>query len=622
MKTYLVEAYSQRLKFEKGSNVIALTPSACYELDKTNIKYSILEDYYGQEGILKEEDNYFTSQLTWFDELDKFLFRIFPTAKKIKIKLARFYYIHLKTIVDPIVIRSKMLSGFIEKAKPTSIVYVSNKRRKDTIDFTLYFRGSESLFSRLTPIICSKYSVPFSGIVIKREGSIGNSPVSRIEKLKGKIRANEYIKNMWLFYKYSTAFGIISSLFRRKGPPNIFLLKSGYGSQGLIKDFIRGGHRVFLRSEEKILKCSPFRISQYREIKKDNNNARMEPEFEGNWRKIEEYLHDQTKILDWINQNCGVDVSAIILPRLQRFIEIICPKILSLIHGYVQFYNDNNIDFVITPHQAVPDEFAAISATKYSKATKSVCIQHGNEVFSSKRCYVSELWPYDIYFATDEEMAKYYEKHFNLYDNCAPQLIPSFSYRLNRAVDFSQKKRFRVKKGGNKTLIYVPTMLGWDSTRLGPRYEDVWYYKWQCALLRLFTSRQGFHFVWKGIPISNTVYNPIPNLIYDQKYPDIEYATNPFIQWIKNADLVLLDYPSTALYEAAVARLPVVSLYQSSFVRVRESAVKLFGNSLQPFSNIREGVNKVTEFLNSNPDEFVVSIPRSEESMVEILERL
>ena len=622
MKTYLIEAYSQRLKLEEGSNVVALTPNACYELDKASIKYSILEDYYGRTEILKEEDNYFTSQLVWFNELDKFLFHIFPTARKMKLKLARHYYLFLKTVVDPIIIRSKTLSGFIEKTKPASIVYVSNEWKEDAVDFTLRFKGSKSLFSRLIPIICSKYSIPFSRIIIKERGSIKNYPITRIEKLKGKLRTNKYVKNMWLFYKYSTGLSIISSLLRRKDTLNVLLLKSGYGSEELIKDFIRCGHRVFLKSGEKILKCSPFCISQYCKIKKNNDYAKIEPEFEGNWKKIEEYLNNQTKILDWINQNCGVDVSTIVLPRLQYFIGIICPKIPCLIDGYVQFYNDNNINFVITPHRSNPDEYAAIAATRYSKHTKSVCIQHGNSVFAGKFWDISELWPYDIYLATDEEIAGYFRKRINLYNDCTSQVTLSFSYRLNKVVGIGRKKKFRVKRG-RKTVIYVPTILQWDNTRLsGSKYEDVWYYKWQCALLKLFASRRDFRFIWKGIPTSNVIYDPILNVIHDQKYHNIEYATNSFVQWIKNVDLVLLDYPSTALYEAAVAKLPVMSLYHTSFVVVRESAVELFGNSLQPFSNIREGLDKVTEFFNSNSDEFVVSIPRSEKSMLETLEHL
>lgn len=621
MKTYLIEAYSQKLKFEKGSNVIALTPNVCYELDKTGIKYSILEDYYGKAEILKEEDNYFTSQLIWYDGLDKFLFRIFPTARKMKLKLARHYYLFLKNMVDSIVVRSKTLSGFIERTEPASIVYVSNKWEEDTIDFTLFFRGSESLFSRLIPIICSKHSVPFSRIVIKGGASIKNSPIIRIEKLKGKFRTNKYVKNIWLFYKYGTGVSIISSLFRRKDTLNIFLLKSGYGSEELIKDLIRRGHRVFLKSGEKILKYSPFGISQYCKIKKNNNYAKIQPEFEGNWRKIKEYLNNQTKLLDWINQNCGVDVSTIILPRLQYFIGIICPKILSLIDAYVQFYNDDDINFVITPHRWYPDEFAAISATKYSKTTKSVCIQHGNEVFAYKPWDI-ELWPYDIFFVTNKEIAEYFKKRINLYNDYALQTVPSLSYRLNKVVDISRKKKFRVKKGRRKTLIYVPTSLGWDTIRLGSKYDDVWYYRWQCALLKLFASKQDFLFIWKGIPTSNKIYNPIPNVIYDQKYYNIEYATNPFIQWIKTADLVLLDYPSTALYEAAVAKLPVMSLCNTSFYVIRNSAAELFGNSLQPFSNIREALDKVMEFLNASSNEFLVSIPCSEKSMLDILKSL
>jgi len=110
-------------------------------------------------------------------------------------------------------------------------------------------------------------------------------------------------------------------------------------------------------------------------------------------------------------------------------------------------------------------------------------------------------------------------------------------------------------------------------------------------------------------------------LINDRGYKNIKYATEPFIKWIKRADLVLLDYPSTALYEAAVSGLPVMSLY-FPFNVVRETALKLFGKSLQPFNNFNDGIAKINEFLNSNSDEFIVSIPYSDTSIVEILDKM
>ena len=74
MKYYLIEEYSPNIKFDSDDAIIALTPLASYELDKVNIKYSILEEYYDEAEFLKEEKDYFNDQLNWFNEFDNFLF--------------------------------------------------------------------------------------------------------------------------------------------------------------------------------------------------------------------------------------------------------------------------------------------------------------------------------------------------------------------------------------------------------------------------------------------------------------------------------------------------------------------------------------------------------------------
>ena len=184
-------------------------------------------------------------------------------------------------------------------------------------------------------------------------------------------------------------------------------------------------------------------------------------------------------------------------------------------------------------------------------------------------------------------------------------------------------KRAKSKKVQPKTVVFVPIMYQWDNTFWAEsRVPDTWYFSWHKALIDFFGSRADFNFIWKGIPDSNDTYDPIPNLIDDRGYKNIEFATEPFVKWIKKADLVSLDYPSTALYEAAVSGLPVMSLFFAPFNVVRGSALKLFGKSLQPFNEFDEGIVRIGNYLNSNLDEFIVSIPRSETLVSETLEFL
>ena len=330
---------------------------------------------------------------------------------------------------------------------------------------------------------------------------------------------------------------------------------------------------------------------------------------------------EKTNMLSWVNDYCGINISAILLPRLLYFMNNFCPQVISLIDKYVTFYNDNQIDAVFTPHMVSLDEFAAISATRYSEKTKSACLQHGDEVFALKSWDFCEYAPYQIYFTTNYEREEYIKSRIKL-GNLGTKVI-QYPNRYEILPKVNKLKKEQSKHTTPKTVVYVPTMYKWDNTCWGEsRVPDTWYFSWHKELINFFSSRKDFNFIWKGIPASNDTCDPIPNLINDRGYKNIKYATEPFVKWIKKADLVLLDYPSTALYEAAVSGLPVMSLYFASFNIVRESAIELFGKSLQPFNDFDEGIVKIEKYLASNLDEFVVSIPYSETSVVETLKHI
>jgi hypothetical protein len=232
-----------------------------------------------------------------------------------------------------------------------------------------------------------------------------------------------------------------------------------------------------------------------------------------------------------------------------------------------------------------------------------------------------EYSPYHIYFTTNYEREGYIKERIKLGNfNTEVFQYPNRYKILPKINNLKRKQSNRVYQN---TLVYVPIMYQWDNTFWNEsRLPDTWYFSWHKELIIYFSSRDDFNFIWKGIPASNETYDPIPNMIKDRKYKNIKYATEPFVKWIKKADLVLLDYPSTALYEAAVSGVPVMSLYFAPFNVVRKSALKLFGRSLQAFSNFDEGITKIDSFINSNPDDFIVSIPHSEKSIGNILESL
>ena len=62
-----------------------------------------------------------------------------------------------------------------------------------------------------------------------------------------------------------------------------------------------------------------------------------------------------------------------------------------------------------------------------------------------------------------------------------------------------------------------------------------------------------------------------------------------------------------------------LALHRPADQRLRESAHKEFGASLQAYSNIEEGIRKVEEFLNSKKEKYIVSLSDNNVSVPEVL---
>lgn len=476
MDYYLVEKYGPELEFEYTANIVALTPLVSHELDKRGITYNILEDFYDEREFIKEEDAYFRDQLIWFDKFDSFLFEIFPYAKCKHIKLATSYYYYIKIMVDSIILRCRIIDKFINKAKPETIIYVSKNWQEDfsniSDEFPLLFsKKNQSLFSRVVPMFCKKYGIAFQRIVLNETYKVTKTIYSPQEKFNIKIK--NYLKStkigsaLWMFHKTLTIDSIFPKIFEDVKCKLLFFRATGYNILDIVKELKTVGHRIFYKKGDDIIEFS-FRHKLVGNISQDIDSNLVQ--------NIENFIQQlsKTDIISWINNYCRIDVSSIVLPRLEYFMNNYCQVVISLIDKYIKFYDDNQIDIVFTPYMLTFDEHAAIIATRYSRKTKSACLQHGDAAYGVKLWDLLEYSPYDIYFTTNYEMEEYIKYRIQL-GNFKTSV---FQYH-NRYKMLPKLNSIKKKISNNttkKTVVYVPTFYRWDCAAWHEvRFLDTWY---------------------------------------------------------------------------------------------------------------------------------------------------
>jgi hypothetical protein len=617
MKVYLIENYSLDIELDKTGLIVALTPEACYQLDRAGITYSIIEDYYDEAVLVAGKGSYYERQLRWIGELDVFLNDNIKGLNESDLKLATIYNFGIKTyLLDPLYFRCYTLRSFFERVKPSEVTFISAPPGNERLN-TMLQDVSRSYCSQLIPLYCRDRGVPF--IAVFSKGKDGNHSPAKpltagwniIYRLKKALSKSETVRRVYFLYKYLASQPFLPR--RSQNRLGIFIVRGGYSIwPDMLIDALKRGHSVYEIINDCVVKESPlgagkhFCRQKYSALPDDT------------WQQTANLLQ-HTDLINRVNEQCQLDVSEIVLPRLRYFISSICPQILSYFKAFMEFYAQKNIDFVLAPYAYSLAEYGALAAAN-SSSIYTVCLKHGDAIIPDRFWSIIELKNFSILLATNKECKEHYEClckenniHRGLYTS-PHRLLPAKKIRELRG-----KSRNKIKKG---RIIYLPTFFEGDYNRSANScYPNIWYYNLQKSLLEYFSTRPEYTFVWKGLPQYDWVHNPIPDFITDGNFTNIEISTMPFIYHLPSVDRVICDYPSTGFYESVVAGVPTMSLYHKTF-DVRTAAVENFGNLLKPFTDIPEAIRYIEEFLNGDPELYKTTIDMGDDQVIEILERL
>ena len=104
----------------------------------------------------------------------------------------------------------------------------------------------------------------------------------------------------------------------------------------------------------------------------------------------------------------------------------------------------------------------------------------------------------------------------------------------------------------------------------------------------------------------------------EKGYGNIRIERKPLVECMGKAERIIFDYPSTGFYEAAVSGIAAMSLCHETF-GIDDQIMKFFGKNIQNFSSIPEAIQKMENFINADPEDFLINMPLSDIDLVDIL---
>jgi len=312
-------------------------------------------------------------------------------------------------------------------------------------------------------------------------------------------------------------------------------------------------------------------------------------------------------IMRWVNKQCGVDVSSIVYSRFKFFLEEIFPEAIVRIKKYVEFYDKYNIDFVISYAVSTVDDFAAVAAARISRSTRSVSFNHGVDAYAEKLKFFTDNSLFDLVFANVGEEADHIEGLSKLFRGPGVSAY-EYSYFRKRFYKIREERKHRKLTRHKKPLVlFLPIMrVERMNMPIGKLQSMQWdYFEWHSSLIDYFSSRNDFIFIWKSLVQRYGRGDTISRILKDRPQENIIYSRAYIQEWLLSADRVICDIPSTAFFECVFAGLPVLGLYRPQDQELREAARRGYGSSLRPYSNVKEGIKAVEDFLNSDPAKYI-----------------
>ncbi len=596
-KIYLVEFFESAVNYRDGT-VISLSPQVSYQLGLRGIPYKILEEFYSESNLRLQETDHFHSQLAWIHEWDQFLQSKISFLREHRLSLARLYYNRIKYFVDPVIIQFYILDQVLSNLHPESeIIYVRQIPRKAPRTMHEFkFSQNASCFADLFPKICAKHKlVRFRFLETSTYEKTANT--HPFKKGKGfwqdfKLHVSNALKPILFFFKFRR------NLFVTRKTPHLstgvlFLHSGSHHLDPVIRTFLAENLSTFLVADKKIYTLN--KLSTRISLEK-HNEAEKIVEIREQAKAAAQELSKSPYLFNWIKERTKFDLSDYLIPFFQAFLEDTASEILNWTIRLDAFFRSNSISYVVTHTSSDVMSKAAILACKIS-STKSICIQHGCDVFDDPVWLMTDLDPFDYYLSTDS-LSKQKFSNAALRPFIHPCKVLESPHYLSRLKGIHSFKSSRKAK----KILYIPTKLSMHGRYFNCMiYPVLWYFEYQKELIKWMASQTDKQFIFKqGRMIRKYAEESIIPFIDDLNASNIQVENGPTTEYFSSVDAVIMDRPSTAFFEATTAGLPVLCLYASlTESMIHPDQRKFFGPSLQPFSNAQEAIQRLTTFLDS-----------------------
>ena len=597
----LLEWVPQGFSASPSDDLIALTPRACYGLDQRGRSYRIASDFGTEAHLSQIEEAYWEQELAWFDQIDAALQERLPELKDRDLHPAILYGYHLKLLLDNRFIRGCEIATLL-KRRYDQVILWSEREGESPTDFFRFSLGPQGVYARLLELLCTQQGIPYE---------VKTSPDLSAETAGSFLSLWPALKTKLKRWR-PTLQALLKNRSSSSQRLTLFFLETGPYLGDLLQEALEMGHRCLIQQGHDVF--DPSRLGWRFQPLQEGKGVSGQTTAQWN-AAAQELFSKNSPIWKWPDGWFECPMAPLLADFFKGWVTQQLPEWVRLSDVFHRWYAKERVDFVLTPFLTHPLHFPAVAACRRSSSTRSVLVADGDGPDRALAWDLTELFRTQHYFVPNQEFSDYFRERRSGATHPTAQVHVEGS-RWNRYTRLSRRPRLALQRwdgrlslrlnrpplpvpAGRPVIVYVVAKLERDVRLLNrPDYSETWYDRLQTALLKAFANLPEYTFIIKLLPTPDTRPSVVEQRVKDLHVKHMIVSRSPFHQWLPWADRVILDLPSTTLYETTLAGVAFHLLVYRKLA-MRPTGLAPFTCCLSLFDEPSEAVSAITNYLRS-----------------------
>ncbi len=542
---------------------LALSPEACHALEEEGIEHKILEEFFCPSEFQAQEEQNLNKLSSWAELVDSMLRKNISELSHYSLRPVSYDINLFFLLINSVTFKLHSLDRMLSKTSQQKVVYFLTNREETSP--SLYF-DQESIYSHLIRLVAESRGI--QSVALPATEPL-RSPISNLKRniqhayWRTKTSIGDKHRRIMAWKKRIAKV----NLPLRKSNSNLIILWDAINTQGIVEECNQ--HGAFNVTYWDLRKSIPGTSDS------SLHNRDIQNRLVQNWQNLV-CDHRFLALFKWHN----IDWFQSVEQRLAFFFITSIGRMVDIAEHTLRTFSESKPAAILKANERNHTDLV-VTDLALNQGIPVFHYQHGGTIGYIQNYPLLVMIPYVcsernglenyVYLTYGNGVRKFCEQATAGHHHIPPKFEAVGSVELDGLRLLPSKQT----RGRNRPRILYVTNGFYGNYPYTLLYSDTTYYRFQRDVIRMGARYPQYDFCIKPYP-DKTNRNPIPSLIKNLDTKHISILENVrFSKVVHEADLIVVDFPSTTLLQALTTSAPILAYVDSRQIQLDPEARRM-----------------------------------------------